>query len=87
MITDFNQQYNDALDGFATYRLREVTGERWGMRTRPVYRTSVLLWLYIRALNSYDPASLTNFMTEQQIRFILSQIKTLIGTNNGPAYS
>lgn len=85
-VTEFNDQFNDALDSFSSYRLREVTGSRWGMRTIPVYRTSVLLWLYLRALSGYDPASQTNFLTEWQVEFIITQIKTLSGINNGPVY-
>jgi len=85
-VTGFNDQFNDTPDSFSSYRLREVTGSRWGMRTTPVHRTSVLLWLYLRALNSYDPTSETNFLSQQQVEFIITQIKTLSGTNNGPVY-
>jgi hypothetical protein len=86
-IVEFNQQYNDALDSFSAFRLRAVTGQRWGMTTQPVSRTSKLLWLYMNALTRYDPASQNNHLTEEQVQFIVEQVKTLAGTINGPVYS
>jgi len=85
-VDSFNQQYADAQDAFSSYRLRRVTGSRWGMRTGPVYKASTLLWLYIRALSRFDPASETNFLSQQQVEFIFTQIRTLSGILNGPTY-
>lgn len=84
--TDFNIEYNDALDAFNAFRLREATGKKWGMATEPVSRSSKLLWLYMNALTRYDPTALNNYLTEQQIQFIIQQVKTLAGTINGPVY-
>ena len=86
-IEEFNQHYNDALDSFSAFRLRDITGQRWGMTTRPADRTSKLLWLYLNALTRYDPTSLNNHLTEQQVQFIIEQIKTLAGNINGPVFS
>lgn len=88
MVQNFNNLFDDALDGFSNYRLREATGSKWGVQTKPVFRTSVLLFLYLRALVDYNPVpGAFNFLTEDQVNFILSQIRTLTGGINGPDYS
>lgn len=88
MIQNFDDEFDEALDGFSSYRLRAATGTKWGMQTQPVFRTSALLFLYLRAIENYDPApGAFNFLTENQVNFILSQIRRLTGGTNGPVYS
>lgn len=84
MTTDyFNQQFNQGLDYFAKLRENLATSGKWGMKQyTDHYEQSAGLFLYLNAITNYDPIAVFNFLTEDQVYFIINQIRTLTGIAN-----
>lgn len=76
----FNHQYDQGLEALSLLRQQTATVGKWGMSTTDDhYEKSAALFLYMGALSTYDPLAVYNFLTEDEVQFIIAQVRTLIG--------